>query len=526
MTRDRDDATFPLGVASFDPLEDGVLIWTRVLGHDRCSWEVATDPSFSSVVAAGDAAVEPSGTVTVAVDGLAPATSYWYRFGATDGSRSRTGRTRTLPGGDAERLRIAVVCCARYSQSRFTVYKSVADADVDLVVHLGDYVYEDTKEGLDDRVPDPDHDCVTVDDYRRRHRQARSDPDALDLHAAHPMVAIWDDHDLADNAWRGGAKTHDPAEQGPWADRMDAALRAHQEFLPKRLADPTDLRSAWRRLDAGDLCSLICTEGRVHRDLQAGNEGSSPVDDPARTMLGTAQTRWLAEDGLDTPARWAVLLSGTVMSELVIRAPDLLDGVLPEKYAVVDGRAVNTDQWDGYQADRDRVAEALARRDGGALVLSGDIHSSWAIEGPLGPDGVPVAVELVCPPAATTPLGQLFALGVAERAVPKLLEQLPGGRWADLDHRGYLTVDLSHHAAEATWWWVDDRATVQGRRWLIPRSNPPGLIDPEPRVGPDGTPKGQADADTSKTGRRTGALVLAAAAAVAATVAIRRFIER
>lgn len=234
MTRDLDDAPFPLGVASFDPLDDGVLIWTLVLGHDRCSWEVATDPSFSSVVASGDVAAGPSGTVTVAVDGLAPATSHWYRFGATDGSRSRTGRTRTLPGGRAERLRIAVVCCARYSQSRFTVYKSVADADVDLVVHLGDYVYEDTKEGLEDRMPDPDHDCVTVDDYRRRHRQARSDPDALDLHAAHPMVVIWDDHDLADNAWRGGAKTHDPAEQGPWADRMDAALRAHQEFLPKR----------------------------------------------------------------------------------------------------------------------------------------------------------------------------------------------------------------------------------------------------------------------------------------------------
>lgn len=528
MTTDLETETFPLGVASFDPLVDGVLIWTRLVGHGRCAWEVATDRSFTEVVAAGDVgAAESSGTVTVDVGGLSPATTHWYRFTAPDGATSRVGRTRTLPGEGADRLRIAVVCCARYSQSEFTVYGAVASTDVDLVVHLGDYVYEDTKADLPGREPDPDHDCVTIDDYRKRHEQARSDPHALDLHGSHPMVVIWDDHDLADNAWRGGAKTHDPDEQGPWADRMDAALRAQQEFLPKRLADPADLTSAWRRLDAGDLCALLCTEGRAHRDLQAGNEGSAAADDPGRTMLGTIQARWLEECVVDASARWVVLLSGTVMSELVLPAPDLLDNVLPEKYAVVDGCATNTDQWDGYLAERARVATALARRDGGSLVLSGDIHSSWAIEGPLGPDGVPVAVELVCPPAATTPLGQLFPAGVGERAAPKLVEQIPGGRWADLDHRGYLTLDLSRHQAEAIWWWVDDQTTVQGRRWNVPRSAPPGLIDPEPRVGPDGTPKSRPEPGEPPAGRRrAGALVLAAGAAVAATAAVRRLAKR
>lgn len=527
VTPDLDCETFPLGVASFDPLAEGVLIWTHVVGHDRCTWELAADRSFTDVRASGDATAGAHGTVTVEVGDLSPATSYWYRFTASDGSTSRVGRTRTLPGEGAERLRIAVVCCARYSQSEFTVYGSVAAAEVDVVVHLGDYVYEDTKDGLPGREPDPGHDCVTIDDYRKRHQQARSDPHARDLHAAHPMVVIWDDHDLADNAWRGGAKTHDPDEQGPWADRMDAALRAQQEFLPKRLADPADLTSAWRRLDAGDLCTLLCTEGRVHRDLQAGNEGSASATDPGRTMLGTVQARWLEECVVDTNARWAVLLSGTVMSEMVIPAPDLLDEVLPEKYAVVDGCAVNTDQWDGYQAERDRVAAALARRGGGSLVLSGDIHSSWAIEGPLGPDGVPVAVELVCPPAATTPLGQLFPAGVGERAAPKLVEQIPGCRWADLDHRGYLTLDLSHHQAEATWWWVKERTAVQGRRWNVPRSTPPGLIDPEPRVRPDGTPSsGPEPGDPPPKRRRVGALVLAAAAGIAATVVARRFVKR
>lgn len=524
MTSDPDQQTFPLGVASFDPKGDGVLLWTYMGGHRRCAWEVAIDRSFADIVASGDASVsDGSDTVTVDVDGLSQGTRYWYRFTAPDGTRSDIGRTKTLPGEGADRLRIAAVCCARYSQSDFAVYGSVADADVDLVVHLGDYVYEDNKAGESGREPEPAHDCVTIDDYRTRHVQARSDPDARALHAAHPMVVIWDDHDLADNAWRGGAKNHDPKEQGPWTDRLDAALRAQQEFLPKRLADPADLTSAWRRLDAGDLCTLLCTEGRAHRDEQAGNEGSAPADDSGRSLLGTVQARWLEESVVDTSARWAVLLSGTVMSELVLPAPELLDALLPEKYAVVDGCASNTDQWDGYLAERDRVATALARRNGGSLVLSGDIHSSWAIEGPLGPDGVPVAVELVCPPAATTPLGQLFPTGAGEWVAPRFVEQVPGARWADVDHRGFLTVELSRDQAEATWWWVEERVAVQGRRWNAPRSTPPGLVDPEPRVEPDGTPRSPSNGEGERPKPRRARKVASAALVAAAVVGAARW---
>jgi alkaline phosphatase D len=477
---------FSLGVASFDPQTDRVLLWTRVdgAGPAGCRWEVADDASFAEPVAAGEAPVDPdTGIVTVDVGGLSPGTRYWYRFVSGAGATSPVGRTRTLPGPGAERLRVAAVCCARYGGSAFTVYAAAAGADVDVVLHLGDYIYEDTKCTCEGREPEPDHECLTLDDYRTRHAQARRDPDLQALHAAHPMVSLWDDHDLADNAWRGGAHTHDPDEHGPWPERLGAALRAHNEFLPKRLADPDDPTSAWRRLDAGDLVSIVCTEGRAQRDEPAGVDRTLDADDPARTLLGPAQAAWLREAVADGSVRWTLLLSGTVVSELVIETPDVLDGMMPEKYAVVDGHAVNTDQWDGYLAERRQLAAALAQRPGGALIVSGDIHSSWAVEGPLGPDGVPVAVELVCPPAATTPLGQLLPPGVGALLGPAIAKHMPRVRWVDADHRGYLTLDIGRDRAEAAWWWVEPGEAVvatRARRWSVPWVAPMGLVDPEP----------------------------------------------
>ncbi len=474
---------FTLGVASFDPTPEAVLIWCAVEGGGTCRWEVAADEDFFDVVARGkEEAASDTGIVAVDVTGLQPGTAYWYRFTA-QGKASPVGRTRTLPADSAEHLRIGATCCARFGQSPFAVYGELAHTDVDVIVHLGDYVYEDTKYDIEDRRPVPDHDCVTLEDYRRRHAQARCDPDLQALHARHPMVVIWDDHDLADNAWRGGAKTHDPEEQGPWVERQRAALTAHQEYLPKRLADPADPAQAWRALDADAFVRIVATETRAHRDEPAGHEGTVPADAPERTMLGPAQEAWIGPVAADPQPRWLVLLSGTVLSPLTIRVPDALDGLLPEKYAVVDGEAANTDQWDGYQAGRDRLAAALAARGGRTITLSGDIHSSWAIEGPLGPDGRAVGVELVCPPAATTPMGQLFPAGAGEKMGPALVDQLDGVRWVDTTHHGFLVLTLTEEEAVATWWWVDpdrEAPTEVGHRMTIPAEGRPRLVDLEP----------------------------------------------
>ena len=459
---------FDLGVASFDPLADRVLLWARVLGGGAVEWTVGRDPELDDVVAEGAVHVDDvePWTVTVDVGGLEPGTTYWYRF-ETAGERSVVGRTRTLPAGDTDRLRLGVACCARFSQATFAVYRALAASDVDLVVHLGDYVYEDHKDGVKGREYDPPHDAVTLDDYRARYIQHRGDEDLQRLHAAHPMVAIWDDHDLADNAWRGGAKAHDDKVDGSWDDRVVAALTAAQEFVPKRLADPSDLRSAWRSFDAGSLVRVVCTETRVcGRDEPAGL-GGPPTDDPDRSMLGDRQRSWLLPLLADPSPRWLVLVSGTVLSELHIPAPEELDRVMPEKYEVVDGCGINSDQWDGYPAERSTLAAALARRSGN-IVVSGDIHSSWVVEGPRGPDGAPVAVELVCPPVSTTPLGHDLPPRLGRRLGPALQRHVDAARWVDVMNHGYAVVDLASDIATATFWDVDpagDGRPVRGTVW-------------------------------------------------------------
>ena len=454
---------FDLGVGSFDPLTDRVLLWTRVHGGGDVRWVVGRDPSLHDVVSSGTASADAEPwTVTVDVDGLDAGTTYWYRFDA-DGEQSAVGRTRTLPDGGADRLRLGVACCARFSQATFAVYRALAAADVDLVVHLGDYVYEDHKDGVKGREYDPPHDAVTVADYRARYLQHRGDADLQLLHAAHPMVAVWDDHDFADNAWRGGSKAHDEKKQGPWDDRVAAAVTAHQEFVPKRLADAADPRSAWRSFDAGSLVRLVCTETRVcGRDEQAGLPGTLPADDPARSMLGDRQRSWLLPLVADPSPRWLVVVSGTVLSELHIAAPEELDRVMPEKYEVVDGCGINSDQWDGYPAERTKLAAALAARPGN-IVLSGDIHSSWIVEGPRGPSGTPVAVELVCPPVSTTPLGKDLPGPLGRRLGPALQRHIDAARWVEVEQHGFAVVDIAADVATATFWEVDAEPGADGR---------------------------------------------------------------
>lgn len=475
------DPTFPAGVASFDPTEDSVILWTALARPGRCTWELAADEDFAELVEHGEATTGPGAatTVAVSVDGLEPGRTYWYRF-AADGTTSDSGRTRTLPSGDGARMRVGVTCCARFGQARFEVYRQLATTDVDVVIHLGDYIYEDTKCDIEGREPDPDHDCVDLHDYRRRHLQCRQDPDLQLLHRRHPMIVIWDDHDIADNAHRAGAQNHD-AEQGPWGDRLAAALRAHGEFLPKRLADDDDPTSAWRELRAGTLASFVCTETRAHRDPPAGIDGAPSADDPTRTMLGSAQASWLRRVAAEPSSAWSLILTGTVMSELEIDAPEELDDVLPEKYAVEDGRAINTDQWDGYVVERAAIAAAARERGGNTVVLSGDIHSAWVVEGPAD-DAGPVAVEFTCPPAATTPLGQLLPQGGAallERTVPDRLERV---RWLSTEHRGFMSLDIVRERIHVTYWWVDEESSGPsvgvGRRWELTASSlPPRLVD-------------------------------------------------
>lgn len=470
-----DDAAFPHSVASFDPTPDGVLLWTQTDTAPTVTWVVAHDEELADVVRSGRAEVDPDrgGTVVVDVDGLAPATTYHYAFTTPDGERSRVGRTRTLPALDApvDRVRIAMVSCANLARAPLTVARAVAAVDdVDLVYHAGDYIYED--DGTKGDIPvDPPRYLVTLDDYRLRYRQARRDTDLQLLHERHPMVAVWDDHDVADNTWDDGAKAHDPEEHGDFHERLAQANRARQEWVPIRYPDPSDDRRMWRSVVLGDLAELVVLDTRLGgRDKQP--DDGEDLDDPHRHILSEPQWAWVEERVTDRTRPWCLLASQVPISVMELPMPDHLDldGPLPDGYTLRDGVALCTDQWDGYRCERDRLVEMLDRRGGGTVVLSADIHSSWVFDGPFTRDLRPVAGELTGTSISSTTMG-----GNLGRAGAALAERVAAGmehvRWADLDEYGFVLVDVTPTAVEGSFWAVDpmDRTATARRMsaWSI-----------------------------------------------------------
>lgn len=445
---------FQHGVASGDPLPDAVILWTRLTqdGSEPLDvfWEVARDPGFADRVGAGWVVSDADRDFTVKLDavGLDAATTYYYRFQSL-GRASVVGRTRTAPSGPADRVRLAVASCSNYIGGYFHAYRGIAERpDLDLVLHLGDYIYEYGSSSV--RAHDPPYEIVRLDDYRRRYAQYRSDLDLQEAHRQHPFVTVWDDHETANDAWSGGASAHDPESEGGWAERRAAAGRAYSEWMPIR--DQADGR-IFRHLSFGDLFDLVMLDTRIWgRDEQieeiTDREG---VRDPSRTMLGFDQEDWLHERLQESTARWVIA------GQQVILSPWKL-GAGPESEG--GGQIANTDAWDGYFPARSRLLQSL--RDAGEpnfIVLTGDVHSSWAFdltEDPNDPASYDpdtgagsLGVEFVTPGVTSGfPVpGQGF-LNVLFGANPHL-------KWGDTENRGYTVIDLTPDRAEAAWYHVD-----------------------------------------------------------------------
>ena len=484
---------FRHGVASGDPLHDRVVLWTRVTGAAGdfdVRWEVADDPSFRRIVTDGTARTGPDRDHTVKVDaaGLEPGRTYWYRFRAPGGVRSPIGRTKTPARDRVESARFAVVTCADYNRGLFSAYGRVAERDdLDAVIHLGDYLYE---HGRQDRVRPhvPPRELRTVDDYRQRYASYRLDPNLAGVHAAHPMIWVWDDHETCDGAWKGGADptNHDPTgiEDGPWEVRKAAALQAALEWLPVRTVDPSQPERLYRRFAWGDLVDLFVVDTRrIGRDEPL--TGNVPETDfftrtpeytePSRQLLGADQEAWLAEGLTSSRARWKLLGNQVVLSPIkVVPAPN------------ATGAAVfaNPDQWDGYPAAQDRMFDVLEAVDD-VVVVTGDVHASFAFEvtrdanDPTSYDPVTgrgaLAVELVAPSVSSA--GDPPPLGIpddvddavellASRNGDALRLANPHLKYVRTQLNGHLLVDIDRDRVRAEWWLVPTVTQPTGAQTL------------------------------------------------------------
>ncbi|MFV2119680.1 alkaline phosphatase D family protein [Streptomyces sp. Act-28] len=476
------------GVASGDPLPDGILLWTRVTpspdavpgsgkGPDtEVRWEVAEDRGFTRTVARGavTASAESDHTVKVDVRGLRPATAYWFRFtaGPTGAEAvSPTGRTRTTPGyDDATRgVRFGVVSCANWEAGHFAAYRHLAArADLDAVLHLGDYIYEYGSGSYPEtdgvlRPHEPRHEIVTLADYRLRHGTYKSDAHLQALHAAHPVIAIWDDHEFANDMWSGGAENHTPGAEGDWAARATAARRAYFEWMPVRASVEG---TVYRRLRYGRLADLHLLDLRSFRSRQA-SVGSGAVDDPERTITGRAQLDWLKAGLASSDTTWRLVGTSVMISPVAFGSlpAHLLKPVAELLGLPAGGLAINVDQWDGYTDDRrELLAHLHERAVRNTVFLTGDIHMAWANDVPVTaatyPRSPSAATEFVVTSVTSDNLDDILkvpANTVSAVAAAALRAANRHVHWIDMDHHGYGVLDVTSERSQMDYFVLSDR---------------------------------------------------------------------
>ena len=460
--------TFRHGVASGDPLSDRVVLWTRATPRVDSTpsalpvrWLVADDERLEKVVASGSFETSEARDYTVKVDagGLRPGRTYYYAFEAA-GERSPIGRTKTLPQDDVARIRLASVSCSNYPAGFFNVYRCLANrADLDAVVHLGDYIYDFANGVYGDgsssgRVPMPAGQASTLADYRMRYASYRSDVDLQAAHATHPFIAVWDDHEVVNDWWRGGAPTH----RGDWATRLADGLRAYREWMPVR-ETASGTFHLYRSFRFGRLADLLMLDTRSFRDRQVSGRDTAALANPSRTLMGSAQEEWFfagMQRSQREGASWRLVGQQTMFSPLSPPA------VAPQ----------NTDVWDGYPVSRGRVFDLLEKSKlSNVAILTGDIHSSWALDVPRSPlkgytartgEGS-LAVELVTPAISSPPL---FASQSMRESTALLQLFAPHLKYIEGEHRGYVLLDVTKSRLQSEWYHVpavDVRAPDEAR---------------------------------------------------------------
>lgn len=537
------------GVASGDPRKTRVVIWTRVTKAGAgdavpVRWSVAEDPRMQRVVKQGSASARLARDYTVKVDveGLEPGRTYYYRFDA-EGGRSPVGRTRTLPSGKVERLKFGVFSCSNFELGYFNAYAEAGKHDdLDAVIHLGDYIYEygpglggyTTPAAALGLVPkprdsslDPAAEIVLLDQYRARHALYRTDRHLQRLHRDNPFINIWDDHEVANDAWTGGAENHQPETEGAWAKRKRAGIRAFYEWLPIREPNDGDRidpetgnpEELYRAFEFGDLARLIMIDTRgAARDEQlatpalvAAYTGARPQgpfpndvtsDGGQRTLMGTKQQRWFDRKISESAERWQLI--GNQVLTFYQAAPDISGSALltaeqkTQFLAMIDqlfgpgsgalfaqlGAAglpspLAADAWTGYPTARVAMLKSLAKASN-PIVLTGDSHAAWTANLVLPASGGSKAVGVEFGGTSVSSPGlEQYLLEAPPALVEGLLVETSAKRpdadqliFTDQSRRGFMLVDVTPDLVTVDHVFVstvfEKNYTVETKRFQVP----------------------------------------------------------
>lgn len=516
------------GVASGDPLQTQVIIWTRVTPADSSArlevqWEVAKDAEFKHITATGNVLTTAAQDFTVRVDvtGLTAGQVYFYRFKSAS-TYSITGQTKTL-ATQVQSVQFAVCSCSNYPAGYFHVYKEMAKQDVDVVIHLGDYIYEYGMGGYATEeavamgrtlADDNNTEIIRLDDYRKRYALYRLDPDLQAAHQRHPFIVIWDDHELANDAWEKGAENHQSDTEGDFLERKLAALAAYFEWMPIRPIDDQNIK-IYRQFDFGTLVQLTMLDTRIiARNVQldyANYMTATGLDiakfqadliNPVRSLMGVEQRNWLLQKLQQSTATWNVLGQQILMSKMFVPAellmslaeitagnpsPETLSKITtqitellkikarmdagdptvsPEEKARLAVTApYNLDAWDGYFAEREILYGTLAQLKKKVVVLAGDTHNAWASD-LSSKDGVLVGVELATSSVSSPGLEKYLSIPMQqlqafEFAFTSLIEEL---NYCNLNQRGYLKVRFTAEQVQADWIFVD---SIKHKEYIV-----------------------------------------------------------
>lgn len=468
-------SSFQYGVASGDPLQDRVIIWTRLNPPKNADtlaldWEMSESEDFSSPVASGQVETNSGRDFTVKVDvnGLDAGRQYFYRFGL--GSQySPIGRTKTATK-DADSLRLAIVSCSNYEWGYFNAYRHIAGKEaIDAVLHLGDYIYEYAPGGYGDttlgRKHHPPKELISLEDYRARYAQYRSDADLQAVHRNHPFIAIWDDHEIANDAYVSGAQNHQE-DEGDFIERKNAAVKAYYEWMPVR-----EDSQLYRRFDFGSLADVIMLDER----LEGRSQPAEHIDDPklntaAHSMLGDEQLSWLKDQLSSSEAQWKVIGNQVIFSDL-------------DRSLVFPKSPRNLDSWDGYPLERNEIARYILNEQiENVIFTTGDTHASWALDVTISEiSAEPIATEFGTPSVNSANYDEYTNLDTAKMAEGFYQEANPHLRYSNLSEHGYVLLTLTTEKATARYYHMTtvklpDADEVLARRLEV-ASGSPGIVE-------------------------------------------------